>query len=56
MLIQYPTKVIFKVLALVSADYFTSEQAKVGKRALRSSQGVHIHSYHKVSLLKMKDC
>lgn len=31
MFIQYPTNVIFKVLASVSADCFTGEQAEVGK-------------------------
>lgn len=31
MFIQYPTNVIFKVLASVSVDYFTGEQAEVGK-------------------------
>lgn len=31
MFIQYPTNVIFKVLASVSGDYFTGEQAEVGK-------------------------
>lgn len=57
MFIQYPTNVIFKVPASVSADYFTGEQAEVGKWDLRSSERVHTHSCNKLSPLKVKqDC
>lgn len=37
MIIQYPTNVIFKVSASVSADCFPGEMEEGGKRDLRSS-------------------
>lgn len=42
-IIQYPGNVILNVLALISGDCFTGEQAEVGKWDLRSWMRVHHH-------------